>query len=581
MPAERYHFAYADDSPYGHAVGLLKEHAFVKGGVVLDVGCGYGAIAEPVAGLGFAYVGVDREPFGPDDLRRRGFEASIVDLGEHDRLCDRLIGLLEGRPLAAIVALDVLEHLTNGPDVLLALRELSIAEGRCPLVVSVPNVAHLDLAAKLLVGRWDVTSTGLLDETHVALYGPHRLEAVFAAAGWAKVGEADFELVESDQHFPPDAPILAPTPLHDLLASLRRRAAPGATTNQFVRAYVPALRLPPAEAKALDTPFLSVLVLDGGDDERLMDTLVALDAQPLGSLEVLCASADARPGRRERIDELISCFSGLAGRAHVVGPLAGNARRAQLLDAAVKLAKGRYVTVLDDGAVPFAHWVETFARLADERPGAVVRSSALSQDLRAVVWPDANDAYEPAQGAEVASSASFELIDHVLEGGSPPGSYALPRACFEVLGLSFGEGPSGLEDDALLARAAMWCGLIEDTSTAVLLARRPACGPSLPCDREELLANLDQEPLLLPAGSLSRLVAAKAPSAVPEEELDVALAAMGAELASTRAELASTRAELASTRAEIDAILSSTSWRVTALARRLSPRRLLSRRPEG
>ena len=38
---------------------------------------------------------------------------------------------------------------------------------RAPLVLSVPNVTHKDLALKLLIGRRDVTEAGLLDHTHV------------------------------------------------------------------------------------------------------------------------------------------------------------------------------------------------------------------------------------------------------------------------------------------------------------------------------------------------------------------------------------------------------------------------------
>lgn len=583
MPAERYHFSYAEDTPYGHAVRLLADHTFVDGGVLLDIGCGYGAIAEPAADLGLAYVGVDLEPAGVEDLRRRGFEGDVVDLADAAGLRPRLAALLHGRPLAAICALDILEHLTNGPAVLGALRSLAIDEGRAPLVVSIPNVAHLDLAAKLLVGRWDVTPTGLLDETHVALYAPARLEAAFAAAGWAEVGEADFELVESDQHFPSGAPVLAPTPLHDLLAGLRRRAAPGATTNQFVRAYAPAAALPPAEAGGTrPAPFLSALVVDGGDDERLVDTLVALDAQPAGDVEVVCCTLDARLSRRAGLEALLASFPGLAVEGRVVALPAGTgaAARAALLDAAVAGARGRYVTVLDDGAVPFAHYLETFSRLADERPGAVVRSLALSQALRPVSWPGHGGGYEPAEGAVVASAPAFDLLAHVRDGGSPPGSYAVPTDCFDVLGMGFAGGAPGLEDDEVLARAAMWCGLHEDASTAVLLARRPPGGLA-PADRSALLAALDGEPLLFPAGTLSRLVSppeaeadpAAAPLVAAMAPAEPAEPAETAQEAETGREVAELVAELAAAEAEIAALRASTSWRVTAPLRRLSPRR--------
>ena len=620
MPADlpmsdRYHFAYAEASPYGHAVRLLAEHSHVADGVVVDLGCGFGAIAEPLRDRRLGYVGLDLEPSGVADLCHRGFEGALVDLSQPDRLAGRIDELLAGRPLAALCALDVLEHLTNGPAVLAALRQVAIDHGRVALVVSIPNVAHLDLAAKLVVGRWDVTPTGLLDETHVALYAPARLDQAFAAAGWAEVGEADFELVESDQHFPADAAMLAPTPLHHLLAGIRRRAAPGATTNQFVRAYVPAAVPPPLPPPEQPPPFLSVLVVDGGDDDRLTDALVALDAQELpdgeldggpASVEVVCCTLQPTRARREALERLVAPFAGrLAGRTRLVAvdPPAGSspsAARALLLDAGLQAATGRYVTVLDDGHLPFAHWLDTFARLAATRPGAVVRSLALSQHRHRVAWPGGRNGDEPVAVAQLASAPRFDLVDHLAHGGTPPGSYAVPRTYFTDLGGRFALGTPGLEDDHLLARAAMICGLHDDPTTAVLLCRPPAeLAAAPPPDRSALLAALDLEPLLLPAGSLLALAGGGEPAAGagagagaeaavgPEAEAEAEPATDGqAAVARAEAErdaavaarqasdqtLVAVRAELAAARAELAAMQGSASWKVTAPLRRWNDR---------
>jgi len=595
MPAERYHFAYAEDSPYGHAVKLLAAHTYVQHGVVLDVGCGYGAIAEPVAELGLTYLGVDLEPAGVANLVERGFEAAVVDLADLATAGARLADLLAGRPLAAITALDVLEHLARGPDLIGILRTLSLGAGRAPLVVSIPNVAHLDLAAKLVIGRWDVTPTGLLDETHVSLYSPGRLDAVFEATGWAEVGRADFELVHSDQHFPPDAAVLAAdAPLAQLIAAVRRQAAPGATTNQFVRALVPVTppmarpdEREPAERgpdPSRPTPFLSVLVVVGPDRDRLVDTLVALDAQTTTDLEVvLCV----RPGLEEALDlwDLLAPFAGRLGRSVqvVTGPspmevdhstqaTQPGTSRGDLLDAGVRIARGRYVSVLDDGAVPFAHYVEVLSRLALERPGSVVRSLGLRQALRDVAWPDGRTGYEPAEGAAAWSCSAFHLVDHLRQGGTPPGTYALPASCFADLGFSFSAALAGLEDDEVLAGAAMWCGLHEDTSTAILLQRLPEVTPGPETahapDRAGLIATFLDSPLLLPAGSLTalldhpRLDAGSADDpGPPVDHQDQA-----------RAALTAAREELAAAQAELAALRASTSWQVTAPLRRLADR---------
>ncbi|MDA8292281.1 MAG: methyltransferase domain-containing protein, partial [Actinomycetota bacterium] len=327
----RYEFSYSEDSPYGHAVRLLAAHTHVPGGLVLDVGCGFGAVAEPVRDLGLAYVGLDVERAGLEDLASRGFEHAVVELGDPGALLGRLEEVVAGRPLAALVALDVVEHLVDGAGVLASLHSLALAHGRPPLVVSIPNVTHLDLAAKLLVGRWDVTSTGLLDETHVALYSLDRLARTFAATGWEEVGAEDFPLDASDQHFPPEAAPLAATPLHDFLAELRERAAPGARTNQWVRAYSPVAVVPGARAVLgpadLDAPgpFLSVvLAVRDAPAPELHDALVALDAQSVTGFELLLVARSASPADLDAATAALAPFSG--GLAPFSGGLASRSR---------------------------------------------------------------------------------------------------------------------------------------------------------------------------------------------------------------------------------------------------------------
>jgi hypothetical protein len=431
--------------------------------------------------------------------------------------------------------------------VLRALHELAVDHGRPRLVVSIPNVTHVDLAAKLLLGRWDVTPTGLLDETHVALYSPGRIDQVLSSTGWAQLAADDFPLDPSDQHFPADAAPLAETPLHDLLASVRDRAAPGATTNQFVRAYAPVSvkdgrGTPPApEPEPEPEPLLSILLLPGeANDSELTDTLVSLDAQSVGDAELVvvlsCTSgADATAARR-RVDELLRPFvSGLAARSRVVTVTAPPpASRARALDAGVAAARGRYVTVLDGTSVAFAHFVETYARLAAERPGAVLRARAISQQMRPTRWPGDRSGSEPAAGAVPASARHFSLVDHLAAPGSPPGSYALATSCFADLGLRFEDALSGAEEDEVLWDAAMLCGVHEAPDAVVVLLHEttsPDGGSPRDADAEggdatagrgegsrgagdlpdhrqaRLVARLDSGPVLLPAGSLAPLVA--------------------------------------------------------------------------
>ena len=179
-PAPTYRFSFSWDGPYGHAVRLVERHA--RRGVVLDLGCGYAAVGEVLRDAGWEYVGADRDADAVADVVSRGLEGHVVDLATGDGLVGRLAGLLAGRPVGAVMMLDIIEHLPDPPVVLRELAELSravAADGSdAPvLVTSIPNVAHFDLGAKLVGGRWDVTSSGLLDRTHLQLFTEQRVGA--------------------------------------------------------------------------------------------------------------------------------------------------------------------------------------------------------------------------------------------------------------------------------------------------------------------------------------------------------------------------------------------------------------------
>ena len=223
--AERYRFSYGPHTVYAHVVALIERHRQQAGTVVVDLGCGYGPAAEPLRDLGLTYIGADRASDGLADLAGRGFATIAVDLRDPAATVTAIRAELAGRRLAALSAMDVIEHTTNAEAILSALHELAVEAGNCPLVLSVPNVTHLDLAAKTLIGRWDVTPTGLLDETHVSLFSERRLTAVTRRGGWVEFAAHDFDLLRSDQHQPEQAAVLAEaTPLHQLLAAVRTQA---------------------------------------------------------------------------------------------------------------------------------------------------------------------------------------------------------------------------------------------------------------------------------------------------------------------------------------------------------------------
>lgn len=81
----------------------------------------------------------------------------------------------------AIIFADVLEHLTAPEQVL--MRASALLKDTGCLYASVPNITHNDILLKAFEDRFDYTSTGLLDDTHVHFWGFQNLKALSGRCG--------------------------------------------------------------------------------------------------------------------------------------------------------------------------------------------------------------------------------------------------------------------------------------------------------------------------------------------------------------------------------------------------------------
>jgi len=510
--SDPYRFPYVNDSVYSRVVELVRRHRTSSGKVVLDLGCGFGAIAEPIRALGLSYVGLDNDRQSVHDLVDRGFEAIEVNLSDPTRVLALIESALDNRPLAAITALDFVEHITSGPALLRILHELSTSNGRPPLLVSVPNATHIDIAAKMLIGRFDYTPTGLLDETHVAFYSPAHLADVMARSGWTEVGRNDFELNRSDQNFPPNVPVLTRgTPINRLLLQIRDQAAEGAIVNQFVRAYAPledTIFVAPEDPGV--SPFLSVLVrTQGRRRSTLIETLLSLAAQTVSDFEVLILAHNMDSRAIEELHELVEWFdSEFAERVRIVRVEGGG--RARPLNLGVREARGTYVAVLDDDDIAFANWVEDFQRTASANPGSAVRAAVAEQPIEAVSW-GTSSGYTTRGCTSIPFPTEFDLWEHMFQNESPFCGYAFPSSCFTDMGIRFDETLAVVEDWDVILQTALLCGVTSCTDVTSLYRRWESAQGSLAIHsgdewnraRDKVLARIDQRTLPMPPGTLS------------------------------------------------------------------------------
>ena len=221
-------------SPHSSHGVLLSWLSRKPPGLVLDVGCSDGRFGELV--------------------RRHGHRVIGVDVAKHEGVGERLDGFIEanlndGLPVETgdgfdvIVAADVLEH-TIDPGALLAdlVRRLS-PDGS--ILVSVPNFAHWYPRGRVVVGRFDYDTRGILDRGHLRFFTRRSIERLLSDNDLTIVRRSvvgsPIELVEHDgssmrrparsrrrQHRPLGDPCLA----DDVRLPVPVRAAPRLRTRR-------------------------------------------------------------------------------------------------------------------------------------------------------------------------------------------------------------------------------------------------------------------------------------------------------------------------------------------------------------
>lgn len=543
----RYDFAVEPGTPYARAVTLLDRHA--GPGLVVDLGCSFGRVAEVIAKRQRRYVGIDLDVEALTSLRARGHDTARLNLNIADDVA-QLGDLIGDRSVGAVFALDVIEHLPDTAAFLNLLVDLLRRWGDPLLITSIPNVAHRELAAKLLAGRWDYTEVGLLDRTHVSLFTERRMADDFGAHDLECVDADDIVQPAPDQHFPSLHPYLADgTPAARLITWLRSVPDSRGDTYQFVRAWRRSPRPARSEAVAVPAPKLTVIVTARHDDDVLSgleDTLVCIGAQDTDDFDVMVPVA---ADRLEAVQTLVGTFApGFASRVtiHAVdAPTA--AGRLNTVLGQVRAPLTGFVTA---GDVVTATWVRHFVEVAEAHPGMVVRA----RSSRRVV--ERTEGVTLSQSKAVAvSDDNFDLWRHLSVDQLPLGSFALPTAiCYA--GLRFDDTRAAAWKFSFLA--AMLAG-VADIPTITCVHQRLIADDD-PTDAD-LGAALEETPVFVPPGWAARLQGDRN-----------RLAYLTAELAAARQQTDTAR----QLHAEISA---SPWWRATSTGRRMVTLIRAMRRP--
>ena len=461
-------------------------------------------------------MGVDVDDHELDQLRERGLEAHAADLTDPD-VGERLRKILDGRRLVSVTFLDGLEHLTNGTHALNAVGEL-LAEHRALAVTSVPNVTHLDVGIKTLLGTWDYTEAGLLDVTHYQLYSEKSLTAAFRSAGLRRIAREDVVVARSDQHFPGNhVGLSAVTTFSQYLRSVRGDAEPNGLVNQFVWALTAAPAQPtphyvdPASTETDDFFLTVVMRTQGRRIQELREALVCLSAQSCQDFEVLVVAHKTNAEEQKAV-EIVIDDQPPALRERIRLVLLDRGRRSAPINAGIDNAVGRYIAIFDDDDVVMGDWVKEFRDAEREHGGRLLRSIALKQGA-SVDTVRGLPGIRSTTAPEKAYDNDFSLAGHLVANQSPPISWIFPRSLATDFGLSYDDSMTTTEDWEFLLRAAQLAG-VTDIGRGTAIYRwwetRESSRTAHPegewaQNQQEIERRIDARPFLLPAGETRQL----------------------------------------------------------------------------
>lgn len=274
------------------------------------------------------------------------------------------------------------------------------------------------------------------------------------------------------------------------------------------------LALPDATTGPADGPFLSVVTRTQGTRLLMLEeALTCLAAQTSRDFEVLLMCHRAEPRARQAVLGLVNDLpEWLQERIRVIDT--DRPGRAAPLNDALAVARGRYVSVLDDDDTVTADWVGTFAELEVGHEGRVLRASALRQDVEPLPGPAGGDAVPlEVEPARPGWPRQFSLVDHLWDNATPFMSLAFSRGVFSDLGLRFDESLEATEDWDVLLRAATLVGVTSSshltsvyrTWTRAEGSREVHDATAWDAAHRHVVARLDEVPLVLPPGAVQEV----------------------------------------------------------------------------
>jgi Glycosyltransferase WbsX len=102
--------------------------------------------------------------------------------------------------VGAVLLVGLLQRLADPQELLTALAAWALDHGSPSLVVTVPHIAHIDMALNLLCGQFDVQQSGPLDPANLRFFTEETLQRLLERSGWRRVGRDDLRSLYSEEY---------------------------------------------------------------------------------------------------------------------------------------------------------------------------------------------------------------------------------------------------------------------------------------------------------------------------------------------------------------------------------------------
>ncbi len=255
--------------------------------------------------------------------------------------------------------------------------------------------------------------------------------------------------------------------------------------------------------------FLSVIMRTQGNRiEELREALLCLTAQSNTSFELLLMGHSVSAASKQTILEVVAEVPAFFRQRIFYHDVTGG-NRSTPLNQGFALAKGDYISVLDDDDLVTANWVELFYKAAQKNSGKILHAYSLRQ-----VWHKTPDKkMVSTQPAQPAYCSNFSYGLQLAENQCPFMSLAFPAATFRRSSLLFSEQLDVMEDWDFLMRFALVAGVadIPVASSVYRIWQREDTSRALHNHQQweeqyhAILQQLDSLPLLLDTGTAGEL----------------------------------------------------------------------------